>query len=397
MNATPILYGMPGSLYTAKVRSYLRKQRIAFEERTPGDPRFSKEIEPAVGRWIIPVLQMPDGALLQDGTDIVDHLESLRSGATSGASTGPSASPPDGVLNVVARLLDLYGGEGLLRAAMHFRWNFDADNLAFIQSDFTAALAQGKSADEALMIFAFASGRMRKTATAIGVTPATSPAVEDSLRELLLLLNSHLEKTPYLLGGTPSHADYGLIGPMFAHLARDPHPSSLMKRIAPRVWRWVERMNAPDADAGDYIGPTPAWLDAENPGETLEALLRFVASDYLADIEAHVNFTNDWLAARPELVAGTNGLPRPGDRVIGKVTIAWRGLPMETLVMPYRIFMLQRVQDAADALDARQRQTLDALFARTGLASLLTLRCQRRLERQGHLEVWGPARATSGA
>jgi hypothetical protein len=33
MNTSPILYGMSGSLYTAKVRSYLRKQRIAFEER----------------------------------------------------------------------------------------------------------------------------------------------------------------------------------------------------------------------------------------------------------------------------------------------------------------------------------------------------------------------------
>ena len=31
-----ILHGMPGSLYTAKVRSYLRKQGIACEEPTPG-------------------------------------------------------------------------------------------------------------------------------------------------------------------------------------------------------------------------------------------------------------------------------------------------------------------------------------------------------------------------
>jgi hypothetical protein len=31
--------------------------------------------------------------------------------------------------------------------------------------------------------------------------------------------------------------------------------------------------------------------------------------DHLAGIEAHVNIANDWLAARPELVAGTNGLP----------------------------------------------------------------------------------------
>ena len=393
MNTSPILYGMPGSLYTAKVRSYLRKQRIAFEERTPGDPRFASDIEPAVGRWIIPVLQMPGGALLQDGTVIVDHLESLR----TANSAGPSANPPDGVLGVLARVLDFFGGEGLLRTAMHHRWNFDADNLAFLQSDFTAALAQGKSADEALMIFAFASGRMRKTASAIGVTPATAQALEDSLRDLLLLLNHHLEATPYLLGSSPTHADYGLIGPLYAHLARDPYPAGLMKRIAPRVWRWVERMNAPDADAGEFIGPTPVWLNPGSPGQTLEALLRFVASEYLPEIQAHVNFANAWLAERPTLAAGSNGLPRAGDRVIGKVSVPWRGLTVETLVMPYRIFMLQRVQDAADALNAQERQTLDALLERTGLAALLTLRCQRRVERQGHLEVWGPAIAAAAA
>src|SRR3569623_1927057 len=69
-----VLFGMPASLYTAKVRSYLRKQRLDFIERTPGHPSFLGEVVPAVGRWIIPVLQTPEGRLIQDGADIIDHF-----------------------------------------------------------------------------------------------------------------------------------------------------------------------------------------------------------------------------------------------------------------------------------------------------------------------------------
>ena len=75
MQILPVLYGMPGSLYTAKVRAYLRKQRIEFEERAAGDPRFMNEILPQIGRWIVPVVQLPDGTLLQDGAVFSDPFE----------------------------------------------------------------------------------------------------------------------------------------------------------------------------------------------------------------------------------------------------------------------------------------------------------------------------------
>ena len=59
-----VLYAMPGSLYSAKARSYLRKQRIDYVERVPGDPRFERDVIPQTGRWIIPVLERPDGTLI---------------------------------------------------------------------------------------------------------------------------------------------------------------------------------------------------------------------------------------------------------------------------------------------------------------------------------------------
>lgn len=191
---------MPGSLYTAKVRCYLRKQRIAFDERVAGDPRFTKEVVPAVKRWIIPVVQTPDGELLQDGTCIIDHLE-------ASAPMGPRAQPPDPVLSVISHIFEMFGSEGMLRPAMHYRWNFDDVNLAFLKGDFLTALAPGQSGDEAEMTFAFASDRMRKATKRFGVNAETAGTVESSFEEFLQLFDRHLQSTPYLLGPDPTYAD----------------------------------------------------------------------------------------------------------------------------------------------------------------------------------------------
>ncbi|MEM8706913.1 MAG: glutathione S-transferase N-terminal domain-containing protein, partial [Actinomycetota bacterium] len=72
---TYTLYGAPVSLYTGKARSYLRRQGIDFVEVSPGSDRYLTEIVPQIGRWIIPVLETPDGEIVQDGADIIDHFE----------------------------------------------------------------------------------------------------------------------------------------------------------------------------------------------------------------------------------------------------------------------------------------------------------------------------------
>lgn len=384
MTAAIRLYGMPASLYTAKPRAYLRKQGIAFDERPVGDPAFER-IRRAIGRWIIPVVELPDGALVQDGAVIIDHFE---------AAHPPRwpAFPATPVHRVVAHIFELFGGEGLLRPAMHYRWNFDAENLAFLRQDFVAALAPYASDAEGDAFFANSSARMRAAATSFGVRPDTFATVEASYRDFLARFDAHLAAAPYLLGGHPTIGDYGLVAALYGHLARDPAPTRLMKSVARRVWRWTERMNAPEPslDAFHPAGEVLFAADAVPP--TLMALLAFIAEDYLPELAAHVAFANAWLDARPDLAPGTNGLDRPGARGIGMAEFNWRGHRIATAVMPYRFWLLQRIQDAADAADPAGRARIDALLAETGLSDLLTLRTRRRVERAGHLEVWGPLR-----
>lgn len=163
-----------------------------------------------------------------------------------------------------------------------------------------------------------------------------------------------------------------------------------MKQEAPRVWRWVERMNAPEQSAAEFGDPSEDLFADDAVPDTLKALMRFIAEDYLPEIEAHVRFANDWLDARPGLEAGANGLPRPGDRSIGMAPIRWRGQEIAVLIMPYRLYLLQRLQDCVEAAPAPARAAIAALFAETGLATLLTLKTRRRVERRSGLEVWGP-------
>lgn len=378
------LYGTPGSLYTGKARSFLIKNQIPFENRAAGEARFREAIVPRIGRWIIPVLEGEGDLLVQDGSDIIAHF-------TAAGAAKHSPHPETPRHRLIAQVFELFGGEGLLRPAMHYRWNFDDHNREFLAKDFPAALAPTGAPEEVQAgVFAMASGRMRKAMASFGVSDGTIPAVEAAYAEFLALFDAHLATSPYLLGGHPTIGDYGLIAPLYAHLARDPYPAALMKRTAYRVCRWVERMNAPDDDAGEYGEVAPELYADDGVPETLKALLRFVAEDYLPEVEAYVAYADEWLAAHPDIPEGSNGMPRPQDRVIGRTEFAWRGHTVEVAVMPYRLYLLQKIRAVLDEASPINRRAMDDLLAEVGLSKLATLRTRRRVERKDHLEVWGP-------
>lgn len=372
---------MPGSLYSAKARSFLRKHRVDHVERPPGHPRYLETVVPAIGRWIIPVLELPDGTLIQDTVDIIDHL--WRSGAA------PSPYPEGPQLRVVAHVLELFGGEGLLRPAMHYRWNFDQQNLAFLADDFAGGLVPGAGPEERAAAFATASSRMRRAAVAFGVVPELIPVVEGAYLDFLTLLAAHLETTPYLLGGSPTVADFAFMGPLYPHLARDPAPADLMKRHAWRVWRWVERMNAPVADTGEYGDPPAALFPDDAVPATLVALLAYIGEEHVPELVAQVAVVDRWLEEHPEVAEGDVVGGRPDRRFLGTATCTWRGHELTTSVVPYRLYLLGRLQATAAAAPPAARSALDRLLGPCGLGPLLRLRARRPVERRDNREVWG--------
>jgi len=378
-----VLYAMPASLYSGKARSYLRTHRMGYVERAPGDARYTDEVVPAIGRWIIPVLQTPEGTIVQDTVDIIDLLD-------AGEAPERSAHPATPVHRAVAHLLELFGGEGLLRPAMHYRWDFDDTNVPFLSKDFSAALAVGADDDTRAAVFAFSSDRMRAATAAFGVTEELVPAIERSYEEFLALLDAHLAGSPFLLGGRPTIGDYGFMGPLYAHLARDPYPSVLMKQRAQRVWRWVERMNAPTQDAGEYGDCPEELFTGDAVPDTLRALLAYIGEEYLDEAVAQVAAVDAWLAEHPDAAEGEVVLGKPNRRFSGTTTFAWRGHPMTVAVVPYRLFLIKRLQDAVDAADPVGRAAVRGVFAEAGLDPLLDVRPRRWVVRADNREVWGP-------
>ncbi len=377
------LYGITGSLYTGKVRAYLRHHNIPFEERAMGHADFAAEIVPKIGRMIVPVLVTPEGMVIQDGTDILDHLE----------TTVPSPQPiyPDHpVLRAISYLFELFGGEGLLRPAMHYRWNFDEENLIFLKSFFSEMTPTGSSKKEIDDMFGFASGLMRAASVAFGVVPETMREIESTYTDFLTRLEAHFSKFGFLLGGYPTGGDYGLFNPLYAHLGRDPHPANLMKQIAPHVYKWTEHMNGPESYVDHRLSLNSNELFApDDIPATLKDLMRYIAEEYLSELAAHVAFTNDWLAERPTIEPGTNGLDDPAQRAIGMAEFNWRGHDIKTVVMPYRFYLLQRLTDCVANAQPDDQKSIRALFKETGLEKILDLRTTRRVERLNHLEVWG--------
>lgn len=385
MSDTPYyLYGMTASLFTGKVRSYLIHNDISFIERGAGHPTFTQDIVPKIGRWIIPVLVTPDGQIIQDGTDIIDHLDAKR------LSRDP-LRPEDPVLCAVTHLFELFGGEGLLRPAMHYRWNFDADNLEFLSTNFAEAFPPGLTPEQQSAMFDHSSGRMRKAGAAFGVSEVTLPTIEASYQEFLSLLEAHLRGTYFLLGGHPTLGDYGLMNGLYAHLSRDPHPALIMKRDAPHVFAWTERMNRLPRDA-HHIADAPKELFEDVP-ETLKALMQFIAADFLPEILAHNEFINQWLSEHEDTPNDPN--TDPMERVLGMATFEWRGQEIVTAVMPYRNWVIQRLTDYYDNCDADDRYQIRTLFAGVGLVPILETRISRRVVREGNREVWGETSSRS--
>ena len=374
------LYTWSVSLYSGKARAYLIKQHIDFDDISPASPEYDADIRPQIGRWIIPVMVTPQGEIVQDGTDIIDWFEARNMARLPAYPKTPRQL-------ITALIMELFGGEGLLRPAMHYRWNFDDDNLDFILQQFGLfALPQVPPADRRDMAL-HAASRMRKAAVAFGVTAETALAIEAAYYETMAAFDAHFAAHPYLLGGAPTIGDYGLFAALYAHLGRDPHPLRLMQEKAQMLLRWTERMRNPSADMVEFIGRYESLLADDAIPETLKVLLARVASDYLPEIEAMVAFSNNWLAENkpePNEVVGGESLGRG----IGMCQFGWRGHTVTAMVMPYRIFMLQRIQDAYDALDAPARDAVDALLTQTGLSALMTTRCTRRVERENHREIW---------
>ncbi|NND69050.1 MAG: glutathione S-transferase [Halioglobus sp.] len=365
---------MTHSLYSGRARSYLIKQGIPFCEFSTGHESFKAEVLPKGKIPTIPTLVTPDGEVIRDGAAIIEHFE---------AANGRPCRPSGPRQQIVSALFDAIGTDGLLRPAMHYRWNFPGDNLQFIRYHFLHSqrdMPERENKTEHMM------DRMRHAGMIFGVTDQTRDVVEELYLEYLDALNAHFEQHPYLLGWRPCIGDFGLLAPMYAHLGRDPYPARLMQQRATSVYRWVERMNRADQDVPEYFDAGSDFLADDEVPETLLAVLRVLAEDFVPETGAAAKLINAWLEEnQPE--AGTPAVGRLAQSP-GSAEFKVRDATINALVQPYRFYMLQRVQDVYAGLAAEDKAGLDELLESCGMKGILTTTLDRRIGRADNLEVW---------
>lgn len=374
------------SLYSGKVRAYLIKKGIPYREFYSSHPEFQQRVRPVVRLSVTPILETPEGTVLQDSTEIIMALESR--------VQERAMIPSTPVLRTVATILDAFATEHLLLAAMHYRWG---EPYVTRQRDFLCAefgrvsyLGSDREARNA------AGTRMMSYFSAVlnslGGTAETAHAIEAAYLELLERLDIHFQHVPYLLGGHPSIADFGFMAPLFAHLGRDPEPAQIMAMRAPNVMRWKERMNLAvieDAEFPDLAAEFPA-LDIIPP--TLEPILELIFRDWTPELRANADFFNSWVAAHSELPAGhlvnIDGKRRVHPS-IGPISYRWRDVEITRSSAPQTLWHFNKVLQLVSGLTGESRNKFDALMERVNGQEALTIELSRPLVRSDYVLVLG--------
>ncbi len=358
------LYGGELSLFTGKARAYMRYKGLDYQELAADREVYKTIILPNVGAPIVPVVVADSGEVVQDTTDIIDFIEA-RHPQVSIYPTGPRQ-------RLVSLLLEQYGDEWLVIPAMHYRWSVLDQQYDFIMSEFGSMSAPHETRENQIRIGEKTSAPFRGSIGMLGITEQTIPAIEAVYLEFLDQLNAHFSAYPYLLGTRPSIGDFGLMGPLYAHLGRDPVPKAIMQSRAPAVYDWVQRMNNPQPLSGEFL------TDDEIPA-TLIPILQTLCRDFLPDVMDVIRANAAYIEEHP----GDN-IPR----YLGMHVFQTGSATGERLVNSFSQWMFQRSSDHYHSLDDGARQSVDELLARVGGAEAMNVEIIHRVERKrGQLEL----------
>jgi len=350
---TDIMYGSPASLFSGKARAFLDWKGVDYTEITPNLEIRDDVIVPTVGRMVIPVMQLPDGTMLQDTSLIIDHYEA--------ALGGPSVYPDTPRQRFAALLLECFGDEWLLIPAMHYRWNYNEE---WIYGEFGRSVAPDAPPEQQVAAGKMIGQNFRGFVPMLGINEATIPGIEASYEAFLADLDAHFAAHPFLFGTRPSIGDYGLIGPLYAHLYRDPASGEIMERLAPRVADWVRRMVNPKAPlSGEF-------LPADEVPLTVEPILRRMMAEHVPFLAETANLLAEWHAKNP-------GAELP--RAVGMVPFTIEGVNGEGAARGFSLWMLQRALDYLDGLSADDRAACEGMLREVGGEALIHFEIPVRL------------------
>lgn len=355
-------YAAEVSLYSGKTRCYLKYKNIPYQEIVPDRKIMEQELYPRVKKRMIPVLITPENKIIQDTTLIIDYLE--------GQFPSPPIYPPTPWQRLVGLLLETYGDEWLLMPAMHYRWHYKKDNLGFILREFGEVLIPELPQPLRFLggiPLAMAFGTSYKFL--LGVQGAIIKPLEEWYESFLVQLDEHFKHLPFLLGTRPSIGDFGFIGPLYAHLFRDPYPHELMKRIAPNVVKWVQRMIHPEPLSGEFLGD-------DEVKETLHPILKRMFQEHVPVLLDTIDRVDNWYQKHPN----RDLIPR----FIGFHPFWIGGVQGKRQVQPFSQWMFQRPLFFYQQLDTEAKQRIDPILKSLGGYQSMQKKVRSKLDYINH-------------
>lgn len=329
--------GVDRSHFSAKLRPAVRYKQIHCVEYPPN----MKQIQERTGVGFVPILISPEDETFQDTTDIIDVLEER--------FPEPPLIPTHPIDLAVCRLVELYADEFFPMVSMRTRWAY-AENEQELRKAFAAFSASEDMGNTVADL-------MSSYLPMLGVTETSIPAIDAHTKEMLALLDAHLQQSPFLLGDRISLADCALMGPLYAHLYLDRVTRQQLYETAIHVCMWIERCGRPVPE--DMTN----WFDGEYP-EALQNILTLIGDDAVPIIRDQRQAFSDWAATAPRDEAVV-----PGG--VGSYRASLRDVPVEAGIRSYVSWKVQRLTDACDQMPAPDQAAVGTTFRNCHCEGLL--------------------------
>lgn len=274
-HGTYSLIGTEMSMFTRKLEAQLRYQHIPFRWHYKTQAE-APELEQRAGTRFIPLLQTPDGWLINDTIAIGPFLND-RFKATP-------VIPGTPVQRATCFVLEDYLNHWFPRHALHTRW-IDLDNARVAGKGFGANLLFGKSIEDELSLDeqeqVAGMGTMMRDNFGLGACEIQGAGADRSVEvhadfnHMMHLFEQHFSQHDFLLGDRACLADFALAGPAKAHFLHDPLPLAWLEAEdnADMLRAYTERVYQGEQEGTDYL------TNDEIP-ETLIPIFQHVRSTY---------------------------------------------------------------------------------------------------------------------
>lgn len=341
------------SWYSAKVRSYLQVKGIPFSEKKPSLLTFKHTIPKYCGGdAVVPVVVTPEGEWLQDSSLIIEQLERR--------FPAVPVLPASPVQRMLSLLIEIWADEFWHPTAEHYRFSFP-ENFPIWRDELSTLLPGFPQFMQHKLVNHFYHYMLSITGE-MGVLPESLKLIERWSETQLDTLDQHFSRMPFLLGTRPSLADFSLMGPINGHLNRDPRSVTVLIEPRPHLKAWLERMSKPLSDTGEFLA------DDQLPND-LQPLLSSLFRELLPYLQQCV-------ASLQTLGQQSSTDPRY-QRLGLQVEIPYGEGNLKRVVVPYTLWMLQRLLDAFGQMSSTDAASVRSWLGQNGGEQLLELRFPR--------------------